>query len=129
MKQVLRFILLVLLTPFLLALPFAVTEHRIKAQAKSQVWENAESILMACDMLRSTSTANANVRSISVDPKGPEVSLPLRNLDPIAIEVRNGRVQVGLAGGFSSYGLMAYAEGVTPSGTVQVIPRLWWYED
>lgn len=129
MKQVFKVLILVVLTPFLLALPFAIRGHYAKTRIKRQVWAQAESIRQACDVLRSNTVAESRQRIISVDPEGPHVPAALQDLHPGAIEVRDGRIQVGLSAGFSRFGLMAYPPGMPSTGTVEIIPRLWWYED
>lgn len=129
MKQVVKFLLLIFITPFLVLLPFALKGHYVKSQARRQVWANAEHILIACDLLREYSPSGSEGYIISVDRKGSSVPCALQKLEPSAIAVFTNFVQIGLSGGANRFGLMAYAPGVTSTGTVEIIPRLWWYED
>jgi hypothetical protein len=92
MKQVFKVLLLVVLTPFLLALPFAIRGHYAKTRIERQVWAQAESIRQACDVLRSNTVAESRQRIISVDPEGPHVPAALQALHPGAIEVLRAEV-------------------------------------
>lgn len=129
MRQALKFLLLVVMTPLLFALPFVIDAHRDKARLMKEVWDHAESIREACDTLRSNVVASSRQRIVAVDPESPHVPKILRDLHPTGIEVREGRVQIGLSRRFGRCGLMAFPSNIESAGARQIVSRLWWYED
>lgn len=63
------------------------------------------------------------------DPADSRMPAIIRAFDKISIFAGEDSVQIEFGGGFRHYGLKAYSGGVMGSGTREIIPHLWYYDE